>query len=281
MRDIQAPPPHLVTLLVEVGSSTLLLVEGGDDKYILNEWYPEGVHNILYYVPPGGNPGVVKLLDEVLTQTSLRRAFGIIDRDYRSRAEVDQRLNDPNGRLFVWPRYELENYLLLPKAIFEELHVYYRGRATVPTEAEIENKMFELCHKMFELCQRLCPVMAANWACLDAGAEYFRKSFPLGNRANLIHVTAAKLACSEAEAEQRVAAKEALLQPMMASLEQAHCGIKGKHLLYQLHALYVSQVTGVGGGLSVEYFKSLLARAVKRSGLHDDIKTIIEQRVLA
>ena len=274
MRDIQAPPPHLVTLLVEVGPSTLVLVEGGDDKYILNEWYPEGDHNILYHVPLGGKTGVERLLDVVLTQTSLRRAFGIIDRDYRSQAEVDQRLSNPDEHLFVWPRYELENYLLLPAAIREELHVYYRGKATPPMEAEIENKMFELCH-------RLCPVMAANWTCLDAGAEYFKESFPLDNRTNLIHVTAAKLACSEAEAEQRVVTKEALLQPMMASLEQAHCGIKGKHLLYQLHALYVSQVPTVGGGLSIEYFKSLLARTVKGSGLHEDIKTIIEQRVLA
>jgi hypothetical protein len=274
MRDIQAPPPHLYTLLVEVGPSTLVLVEGGDDRYILNEWYPEGDHNILYHVPSGGKPGVERLLDEVLTQTSLRRAFGLIDRDYRSQAEVDQRLSNPDEHLFIWPRYELENYLLLPKAIREELHVYYRGKATTPTEAEIENKLFSLC-------QQLCPLMAANWACLDARAEYFREGFPLDNRTNLIHVTAAKLACSEAEAEQRIAAKEALLLPMMASLEQAHCGIKGKHLLYQLHALYVSQVTGVGGGLSREYLKSLLARAVKRLGLSEDIKTIIEQRVLA
>lgn len=249
-------------------------MEGDDDKYILNEWYPEGDHNILYHVPPGGNSGVEKLLDKVLTQTALRRAFGIIDRDYRSQAEVDQRLSNPEEHLFIWPRYELENYLLLPNAIREELHVYYRGKATAPTEAEIENKMFELC-------QRLCPVMAANWACLDAGTEYFREGFPLDNRANLVHVAAAKLGCSETEAERRVAAKEALLQPVMASLEQAHSSIKGKHLLYQLHALYVSQVAGIGGGLSAEYFKSLLARAVKRSGLHEDIKTIIEQRVLA
>lgn len=274
MRDIQSPPPHLVTLLVEVGPSTLVLVEGGDDKYILNEWYPEGVHNILYHVPPGGSPGVTRLLDEVLTQTALKRVFGIVDCDYQSQSEVDQRLNNPDEHLFIWPRYELENYLLLPGAIREELHVYYRGKAAAPTEAEIENKLFEIC-------QRLCPVMAANWACLESGAEYFRESFPLDDRINLIHVTAAKLGCSETEAEQKITAKEALLLPMMASLEQAHSSIKGKHLLYQLHALYVSQVTGIGGGLSVEYFKSLLARAVKRFGLHEDIKTIIEQRVLA
>lgn len=274
MRDIQALPPHLVTLLVEVGPSTLVLVEGDDDKYILNEWYPEGVHNLFYRIAPGGNAGVERLLDEVLTQTALRKAFGIVDRDFRSQAEVEQRFNDPDEHLFVWPRYELENYLLLPKAIFEELSVYYRGKAAVPTEAEIESKLLSLC-------QQLCPLMAANWACFDADAEYFPENFPLGNRANLVHVAASKLGCSETDAEQKIAAKEALLQPMMASLEQAHCGIKGKHLLYHLHALYASHVPGIGGSLSKDYLKSLLARTVKRLGLHEDIKTIIEQRVLA
>ena len=273
MRDIQALPPHLVTLLVEVGPSTLVLVEGADDKYILNECYPEGDYNILYRVPPGGNSGVERLLGEVLTQTSLKRAFGIIDRDYWGKADVDQRLNNLDEHLFIWPRYELENYLLLPKAIREELHVYYRGRVAAPTESEIESSLLLLC-------QRLCPLMAANWACLDAGVDYFRESFPLDNRENLIHVTATNLNCTEAEAKQRIIAKEALLLPMMASLEQAHSSIKGKHLLYQLHALYVSEVKQVKDDISVGYLKSLLARAVKRLGLHEDITTIIERRVL-
>lgn len=274
MRDIQALPPHLVTLLVEVGPSTLVLVEGGDDKYILNEWYPEGDHNILYHVPPGGNPGVERLLNEVLTQTSLRKVFGIVDRDFRDQREIERGLNDPERHLFVWPRFEVENYLLLPRAICEELRVFYRGKAVVPTEAEIESKLFSLC-------QQLCPLMAANWVCLDAEVEYFPEAFPLNDMSRLVHVTAIKLGCSEAEAEQKLAAKEALLQPMMASLEQAHSGIKGKHLLHHLHALYVAKVPGVGGSLSKDYLKSLLVRGVNQSGLHEDIKTIIEQRVLA
>jgi hypothetical protein len=244
MRDIQALPFDLVTLLVEVGPSTLVLVEGDDDKYILNEWYPEGIYNILYHVAPGGNPGVVKLLDQVRTQTSLKKAFGIIDRDIRSSEEVEKHLNDPNGHLFVWPRYELENYLLLPKAIYAELTVYYRGKAVVPTETEIEDKLFWLC-------QRLCPLMAANWVCLEAKTECHSKSFPIGDRAKLIYVTSQKLGCSEIEAEQKIAAKEKILQPNMVSLEQAHCVTKGKHLLYHLHARYISQMQGLGNSLRI------------------------------
>ena len=219
---------------MEVGPSKLVLVEGDDDRYVFNEWYPEGDYNAFYYAPPGGSPGVVKLLDEVLTQTSLRRAFGIIDRDFRSQAEVDQRLSDPDGHLFIWPRYELENYLLLPNAVHKVLRVYYGGKAAAPTEAEIVDKSLLLC-------QRICPVMAANWVCLEAGKDYFGEAFPLNDRANLVHRTAQKIECSEAETEQRIHDKEVLLHPQMTFLEQAHSCIKGKHLLYQIHALYVSE----------------------------------------
>lgn len=274
MRDIQAPPLDLYTLLVEVGPSTLVLVEGSGDRYILNEWYPEGDHNSFYYVAPGGNNGVVKLLDEVLTQTALRRAFGIIDRDFRSQTEVERQLNAPDSHLFIWPRYEIENYLLLPKAICRALHVYYGGRAVAPTEAGIEGSLLDIC-------QRLCPIMAANLVCLGAGVECFAEGFPIDDRANLIAVASVRLGCSVDEAERRIAAEEALLLPLMASLDQAHSCTKGKHLLYQLHALYVSQVRQVRDGLSIDYLKRQLTSAVNELGLHEDIKTIIEQRVFA
>ncbi len=203
-RDIQAIPPHLVALLVEVGPSTLILVEGDDDKYALNEWYPEGIHNVLYSIAPGGNPGVVRRLEEVLTQTSLKKAFGIVDRDFRSAEEVQQHLEDPDGHLFIWPRYELENYLLTAAAIRQVLRPYYGSRAPLPTEAEIEAELFTLC-------QELCPLMAANWVCLEAGANYFPEGFPLAGRAALVQATAAKVICSESEAEERISDREVLL----------------------------------------------------------------------
>ena len=274
IRDVQELPSHLVTLLVDIGPSTLVLVEGDDDKYVFNEWYPEGDHNLFYHVAPGGSPGVVELLNQVLTQTSLRRAFGIIDRDFRSQAEVDQRLSDPDGHLFIWSRYELENYLLLPNAISNVLRVYYGGKAIAPTEAETADKLLVLC-------QKLCPVMAANWVCLEAGKDHFGEAFPLNDRASLVHVTARKLDCAEGEAEQRIVDKEALLHPQMTFLEQAHSCIKGKHLLYQLHALYVSEQRQVKDGLSIDYLMRQLTNAVKETGLHEDVRTIIEQRILA
>ncbi len=273
MRDIQAPPPHLVALLVELGPSTLVLVEGDDDRDALNEWYPEGIHNVLYSVAPGGNPGVVRRLEEVLTQTSLEKAFGIVDRDFRSAEEVQQHLQDPDGHLFIWPRYELENYLLTAAAIRQVLRPYYGRRAPLPTEIEIEAELLTLC-------QQLCPLMAANWVCLNEGVEFLPEGFPT-DRAGIIRKIASKLGCSEASAEERIAEREAVLQPMLPSLENAHAVTKGKHLLHQLHAHYITQVSQIRDTLSKEYLKRQLTVVAAETGLHEDVKTIIERRVLA
>jgi len=208
-RDIQALSDYLTTLLVEVGPSTLVLVEGDDDRYALNEWYPEGVHNVLYSVAPGGNPGVVRRLDEVLTQTSLKKAFGIIDRDFRTAQEVHQHLEDPNEHLLIWPRYELENYLLQSNAVRKVLRSYYGNRVPLPTEAEIEAELFTLC-------QELCPLMAANWVCLNEKVEHLPEGFPT-DRAGIIRKMASRLGCSEATAEEKIAEKEVALQPVMLS----------------------------------------------------------------
>lgn len=157
MRVIKAPPPDLVTLLVELGPQTLVLVEGDDDRRVLNEWYPEGLHNILYHVPGGGATGVMSMLQHILLETPVRRVYAIIDRDFRSEAEVTARLNDPDGHLFILPRYAIENYLLEPAAIQEELRPYYDYGDTfvVPDVAIIEGEILRMC-------QQLRTLMAAN-----------------------------------------------------------------------------------------------------------------------
>ena len=273
MRDIQALSDYLTTLLVEVGPSTLVLVEGDDDKYALNEWYPEGVHNVLYKVAPGGNPGVVRRLDEVLTQTSLEKVFGIIDRDFRSEQEVQQHLEAPNGHLLIWPRYEIENYFLQSNAVRKVLRPYYGSKVPLPVEAQIEATLLSLC-------QQLCPLMAANWVCLNEGMEFLPEGFPT-DRAGIIRKMASKLGCSEASAEERIAEREAVLQPMLPSLNNAHTVTKGKYLLHQVYVHYVTGADQIKDPLPKEYFKRQLMVAAAEVGLHEDITTIIEQRVLA
>lgn len=84
------------------------------------------------------------------------------------------------------------------------------------------------------------------------------------------------LRCSSAEAEAVVVEKEGLIEPLLSSLETAYQRINGKHLLFQIHQTFI------GSGINRDQFRGLLARAVReRVGLSEDIKTIIEQRVLA
>jgi len=68
---------------------------------------------------------------------------------------------------------------------------------------------------------------------------------------------------------------------MMTSLEEAHAVVRGKHLLHQIHALYITQVSQIRDHLSKEYLKRQLTVTAAETGLHEDIKTIIERRVLA
>ena len=161
MRIIKAPPPDLETLLVLLGSQTLVIVEGADDKAVFNEWYPEGQHNILYH-EAGGSEGVQRLLQEILTQTPVKRAFGIMDRDFRSAAEVEERLSDPGEHLFVLRRYAIENYLLEPAAIQEQLAPFYANAFVVPDTETISRDLLQFC-------RTLRTLMAANWVFSDAG----------------------------------------------------------------------------------------------------------------
>lgn len=275
MRVIKAPPPDLATLLVLLGPQTLVLVEGDADRMVLNEWYPEGQHNVLYHVPGGGAPGVENTLQEILTQTPVKRAFGIIDRDFRPEVDVEARLSDPNNHLFVWRRYAIENYLLEPSAIQEELRPYYDYGSTfvVPDRNAIQSDLLQTC-------RRLRTLMAANWVFSEIGGiEHFTEGHDSADRQRLVEQSAVKMQCDVSQAEQRVVAKEALLDPLLAALETAQTCVNGKHLL---HHVYLHYISNVRSGLRKDYFFNLLVRAVKEKvGLHPDVKTIVEQRILA
>ena len=272
MRIIKAPPPDLETLLVLLGAQTLVLIEGEDDKAVLNEWYPEGLHNILYH-EAGGSDSVRRLLQEILTQTPVKRAFGIIDRDFRSAAEVEARLRDPEEHLFVLRRYAIENYLLEPAAIREQLEPYYANAFVVPDTETVTQDLLQLC-------QNLRTLMAANWVFSEVGGpEYFTEGHQdIGDRPKLVQQTALRLSCDVAPAEQRIAEKEALLDPLLATLETAHHCVSGKHLLHQV---YLHYVVAIKRGFLKDHLFHLLVRSIKRMGLHEDIKEIMEQRILA
>lgn len=263
-------PDELVRLLALSGGRRLILVEGPDDQLTLRAWYPSRLADIEFFAV-GGSREVVSVLDTLSTRRPDVLAFGILDRDFRTDAEVAAWQQDPDARVFVLPRYELENYLLEPTALHEELRTYYAGALPTPSAANIEADLLRLC-------QQLCPVSAANWVFHEAGnVPYFKEGFPAGNRPLVVEETAKRLGCAPQDADQRLAAKEALIAPQMVSLTTAHQYIRGKLLLHEAYTFYLRQRRG----LPKDSFRSYLVRAAEQRGLHPDITTIIEQRVLA
>lgn len=270
MRIIKAPPADLATILFNLGPRILVLVEGDSDQRAFEDWYKDRLSDLMFQSVTGVQ-SVQTRLQEALAQGHRKRVYGIIDRDFRNDAEVEQRLTDQNEHLFALRRYAIENYLLEPEAISEELRLYYSGNFVVPDASTIAK---DLLH----LCRQLQTLMAAHWIFSDVGGiEFFSEGHDVLERDKLIPLIAAKLSCTIEDANVRIAQKEALLDPLLSALATAHCCINGKHLLHQVYMLYIS---GVKRGFQKDHLFNLLVRTIKSNGLHADIKEIIETRIL-
>ena len=269
MRVVKSLPPDVTTLLFNLGPRTLVLLEGDSDLQAFEEWYRERLGELMFHVPGGGSGGVQNRLTELLGLSTHKRVYGIIDRDFRSESEVQMHLTDPNGRLFVLSRYAIENYLLEPSVLHEELRVFYGSAIGVPTLAAVESELLQLF-------QRLHTIMAANWVLLDAAQTYFPKGYDLKDRPTMIRLTAGKIGCDEGEAEKRIAAKEAIIAPSLKILETAHAYINGK---FALHRFFTSHRRKVKRSLDSDHLFGLLIRSAKIE-LHADIRAIVEDRIL-
>lgn len=274
MDDVGELPPDLTKVLFALGPRKLVLLEGASDVVVFREWYRDRRDVAEFFSPevPQGTSGVRTLLGRILARSTSPnpREYGIIDRDFRRDAEVEAALADPSAHLFILRRYCIENYLLEPVAVAEEVRVLSGANADAPNPQVMEAELLELCRSLHTM-------MAANWAFSEAGRKkYFQSghTLPLDRQAVVAQV-ARELGCSEVDAEAVVSEKEGLIEPLLLILETAYWRINGKHLLFQIHKRFVRS------GATRDQFRSLLARAVKRAGLHEDIKAIIEQRVLA
>ena len=121
-----------------------MVVEGISDREIFQEWYRDVRDRLEFYAcdEASGDEGVEKLLS--LLHESTNNAFGIVDRDFRPDEAVEKCYSDPDVRLFILRRYAIENYLLEPAAIREELRLYYGPKHTVPTSAQVSTRMLAL-----------------------------------------------------------------------------------------------------------------------------------------
>jgi len=264
-------PEELVRLLARLGGRSIVLVEGECDATVFNDWYLERQADVTFFAT-SGKDDLVALLGTVAAQRPDVSAFGIRDRDFKSDDEVQAALDDPSANLFLLRRYAIENYLLEPDAISEELRQHYKQKRPAPDAAQVEQDLLTLCRKLRE-------VMAANWEFVGSGGgmKHLGPGFPVDDRHRLIQVVAGSLGCDEAEANQRVSTREALLEPKLNTLSEAHTCVNGKHLLHQTFLFYVHNVQQ---GFDEEHFFDLLRREIKRRGLPADVRAIIEDRIL-
>ena len=273
MRTIKSYSPEVTKMLFDLGNRKLVWVEGPDDEETFREWFSARRGEVEFY-SAGGCKSVENKVQEYLGY--IRNVYGIVDRDFHSAAKVAIALQDVAAHCFILHRYAIENYLLEPAALREELRVYYGTAHPVPSIAELENTLLALC-------TQLRTLMAANWVFYEialasgVGIENFAPAHQLDDRAAIIQQAAKRANCDVTVMEPHIAEKEHLLDFCLRVLSTAHTCINGKHLL---HHVYQKYIVAVKTGFDKAHLRRLLARTVKQRALPDDIVTIVEQRIL-
>jgi len=199
-RTITSLPPELAHLRFELGTRKLVLLEGDGDVEVLERWFREDLNAMFFYAAKG-KKNVEKYLDDMLAQSNRREVYGIIDRDFRTNEEVSIQNSDMNTHLFVLCRYAIENYLLEPRAVWEELEVFH-GRAFTETIETVSSSLLDICRK-------LKTRMAANWVINesytrdDIRAPYFSKGHEISDRDDIIEKVSGLLQYDIAVTEQK------------------------------------------------------------------------------
>jgi hypothetical protein len=149
--------------LARLWSARKFLLLEGKDMSLLRQF-----HSLLYpeaelpldatpSLPIGGWSGWPYAVGSSLT---LKNAVGdhiltycILDSDYHTEAQIRLRYEDADARqvrLHVWSRKEIENFLLIPRAIRRVLTMRIKG-GEVPSELEIRSKILQVCEEERQL----------------------------------------------------------------------------------------------------------------------------------
>jgi hypothetical protein len=273
MRTISALPTELTHAIFHLGHRKLVLVEGDDEVEVFTEWFRDDLSEILFY-PAKGYANVETYLETLLAMSRFGQIYGIIDRDFRTEQQVNTSLSDETAHLFILRRYTLENYLLEPAAVWEELRIYHGQSFKIKDVTEMEAGLLDIC-------EQLKTMMAANWVIYEShkGVAYFSKGHLISERRDIIRQAAQRLGDDINQVEDKITEKESFIQAALSNLEEAYQMINGKHLFHQVHQKYVNEEKR---GLRTDHFRNLLARTVKEKvGLHTDIWLIIKQRILS
>lgn len=275
MRTISSLPPKLTDLLFKAGARAIVLVEGDDDRYVLREWFSELLSKVEFY-ECGGIINLNKWLEALLNLGTLKRAYGITDRDFRSEAEVNDSYAE-GSHSFILRRYALENYLLEPKPLWELMKLWDKKITdAMPDEQTMANRLLEHCRGLKSL-------MAANWVFYETNQALYRSAgvtarleyFSTGHETDrqiVIQRAAKRLQCDETEAELRIAEKELEVERYLTDLTNAHQVIDGKRILHCINQEFFKTDAG-------RLFRFLTDKA-KSHGLPGDVVYIVRDRIL-
>ncbi len=165
------------------------------------KWFKEQRPELELY-DCGGSAHLEPLLNELLKHSTLKRAYAIGDRDFRTAAEVSASYAK-GSHLFILKRYSLENYLVELHPLRQTLHE--RCPNDYPDEAMVSQRLMAICHK-------LKSVMAANWLFFDANLaeqqrtgrwgdiEYLSEGYE-PQRTTVVKAAALRLKSAESDAD--------------------------------------------------------------------------------
>ncbi len=260
---ITSHSPELTEILFKAGGRIVVLVEGVDDQYAFRQWFDDRLTEVEFF-ECGGIIQVEKLLAEFLAQSSMKRGYAIIDRDFRTEEQVEES-RQPESHCFVLRRYSLENYLMDVRPICMELEVV-SGKKVDAVEIE---------KQLLALCQRLKTICAIQWVCWEKRVLYWPDGYDIEPREMLIEKAAKDFGCSPVEAETLIAEKEDLIVARLTDLKTAHTVISGKRLFH-----WGKRELGFDK-LDKDHVRRMLVRGVKQAGLPDDVKIIVVDSIFA
>jgi hypothetical protein len=272
----------LASLLFELGPRKAVIVEGVTDSTIFQTWYPEKDFGDRLTIRPcrkegGGKRCVKSRLEEVRkfgeTFGMDIPVYGIIDRDFCDDATVQVSLDTPEERLFILSRYCIENYVLEPGLVHRELE---KSQSKIPVLDQTS-----MAEEMLEICRKLKTRMAIHWVFIEASenesasATFFPEGQDLEERKETIRQAMGKQKfCDEDEFQRRIQEKEERIEQSLTTLDSAHKYTDGKHLLAQIRRYYKPGLN------NDDVFRNHLVSEVKTAGIHQDIRDIIERRIL-
>lgn len=230
----------LVSLLVEAGSRKIVLVEGEEDRYILDYWYSMYLSEMLFF-DCNGCDKVAELFEEAQKSTKSKRIFAIVDRDFYTQQEVEDSYK-PESHFFIWQYSEIENYLMEYPALKKTIEIirHQKHKDTKHIIHKLHNtKKVETA--ILNLCADLKFIIAANWL---LKTNPFAKHFPIGfdydNKEVIIRKISTELNITTAQATIKLQTQLVIIEKNLDCLKNAHKIIDGKRLLFHFNKKYFS-----------------------------------------